>query len=113
MISDHVPGVKGCDVGSRRKKRFAAASSGGLGTDVVPVAVAHLRCTAAAAIQLRDAIDKALLIGARRFKTLRARRTDAGTTWSPEPSKNTSGGMRQSDRIVRAVRIYFPINAEN
>ena len=38
--------------------------SGGPGTDVVPVAVAHLRCTAAAAIQLRDAIDKALLIGA-------------------------------------------------
>jgi hypothetical protein len=37
--------------------------SGGPGTDVVPVAVAHLRCTAAAAIQLRDAIDKALLIG--------------------------------------------------
>ena len=33
-------------------------------TDVVPVAVAHLRCTAAAAAQLRDAIDKALLIGA-------------------------------------------------
>jgi len=25
--------------------------------------VAHLRCTAAAAIQLRDAIDRALLIG--------------------------------------------------
>jgi len=38
--------------------------SGGPTTDVVPVAVAHLRCTAAAAIQLRDAIDKALLIGA-------------------------------------------------
>jgi len=38
--------------------------SGGPGTDVVPVAVAHLRCTAAAATQLRDAIDKALLIGA-------------------------------------------------
>jgi hypothetical protein len=38
--------------------------TGGPGTDVVPVAVAHLRCTAAAAIQLRDAIDKALLIGA-------------------------------------------------
>jgi len=38
--------------------------SGGPGTDVVPVAVDHLRCTAAAAIQLRDAIDKALLIGA-------------------------------------------------
>jgi hypothetical protein len=37
--------------------------SAGPGTDVVPVAVAHLRCTAAAAIQLRDAIDKALLIG--------------------------------------------------
>jgi hypothetical protein len=37
--------------------------SGGPGTDVVPVAVAHMRCTAAAAIQLRDAIDKALLIG--------------------------------------------------
>jgi hypothetical protein len=64
IISDRVPGVKGCDVGSRRKKRFAAASSGGPGTDVVPVAVADLRCTAAAAIQLRDAIDKALLIGA-------------------------------------------------
>ncbi len=37
--------------------------SAGSVTDVVPVAVAHLRCTAAAAIQLRDAIDKALLIG--------------------------------------------------
>ena len=37
--------------------------SAGSGTDVVPVAVAHLRCTAAAAIQLREAIDKALLIG--------------------------------------------------
>ena len=32
-------------------------------TDVVPVAVAHLRCTTAAAIQLRDALDKAILIG--------------------------------------------------
>lgn len=38
--------------------------TGGTVTDVVPVAVAHLRCTAAAAVQLRDAIDKALLIGA-------------------------------------------------
>ena len=38
--------------------------TGGSVTDVVPVAVAHLRCTAAAAVQLRDAIDKALLIGA-------------------------------------------------
>ena len=37
--------------------------SPGAVTDVVPVAVAHLRCTAAAAVQLRDAIDKALLIG--------------------------------------------------
>jgi hypothetical protein len=37
--------------------------SAGSVTDVVPVAVAHLRCTAAAAIQLRDATDKALLIG--------------------------------------------------
>jgi hypothetical protein len=37
--------------------------SGGPGTDVVAVAVAHRRCTVAA-IQLRDAIDKALLIGA-------------------------------------------------
>ncbi|WP_445487267.1 hypothetical protein [Rhodopseudomonas sp. RCAM05734] len=33
-------------------------------TDVVPVAVAHLRCSTAAATQLRDAINKALLIGA-------------------------------------------------
>ena len=84
MISDRVPGVKGCDVGSRRKKRFAAASPGGPGTDVVSVAVAYLYCTAAAAIQLRDAIDKALLIG-----------------------------MRQIDRIAQAVRAYFPIGAEN
>lgn len=33
-------------------------------TDVVPVAVAHLRCSTAAATQLRDAINKALLMGA-------------------------------------------------
>jgi len=33
-------------------------------TDVVPVAVAHLRCSTAAATQLRDAINKALMIGA-------------------------------------------------
>ena len=33
-------------------------------THVTPVAVAHLRCTTNAAIQLRDAIDKALLMGA-------------------------------------------------
>jgi hypothetical protein len=33
-------------------------------TEVLPVAVAHLRCTTAAATQLRDALDKALLIGA-------------------------------------------------
>jgi len=32
-------------------------------TNVVPVAVAHLRCTTVAAMQLRDAIDKALLMG--------------------------------------------------
>jgi hypothetical protein len=38
--------------------------AGGTTTQVVPVAVAHLRCSTAAAIQLRDAIDKALLIGA-------------------------------------------------
>ena len=38
--------------------------TGGTTTEVVPVAVAHLRCTTAAAMQLRDAIDKALLIGA-------------------------------------------------
>jgi hypothetical protein len=37
--------------------------TGGSTTEVVPVAVAHLRCTTAAAIQLRGAIDKALLIG--------------------------------------------------
>jgi len=102
----------GCDVGSRRKKRFAAASSGRPGTDVVSVAVAHLRCTAAAAIQLRDAIDKALWIGAP-AKPLRARRTDAGTTLSPEPSKKNLWGMRQIDRIAQAVRAYFPISAEN
>jgi hypothetical protein len=30
---------------------------------VVPVAVAHLRCSTAAATQLRDALNKALLIG--------------------------------------------------
>jgi hypothetical protein len=33
-------------------------------TDVVPVAVAHLRCSTAAATQLRDALNKALLMGA-------------------------------------------------
>jgi hypothetical protein len=33
-------------------------------TQVTPVAVAHLRCTTHAAIQLRDALDKALLMGA-------------------------------------------------
>jgi hypothetical protein len=38
--------------------------TGGGATEVQPVAVAHLRCATAAAIQLRDAIDKALLIGA-------------------------------------------------
>jgi hypothetical protein len=32
-------------------------------TDVVPVAVAHLRCSTAAATQLRDALNAALLIG--------------------------------------------------
>lgn len=37
--------------------------AGGSTTEIVPVAVAHLRCSAAAATQLRDAIDKALLIG--------------------------------------------------
>jgi hypothetical protein len=35
----------------------------GTATEVVPVAVAHLRCGTAAAIQLRDAISAALLIG--------------------------------------------------
>ena len=38
--------------------------TGSSATEVLPVAVAHLRCTTAAATQLRDAIDKALLIGA-------------------------------------------------
>lgn len=38
--------------------------AGGGSTQVTPVAVAHLRCTTNAAIQLRDAIDKALLMGA-------------------------------------------------
>jgi hypothetical protein len=32
-------------------------------TDVVPVAVAHLRCSTTAATQLRDALNAALLIG--------------------------------------------------
>ncbi|KIZ41591.1 MULTISPECIES: hypothetical protein [Rhodopseudomonas] len=32
-------------------------------TNVVPVAVAHLRCSSIAAKQLRDALDKALLMG--------------------------------------------------
>jgi uncharacterized membrane protein len=32
-------------------------------TNVVPVTVAHLRCSAVAATQLRDALDKALLLG--------------------------------------------------
>jgi len=84
IISDHLPGVKSFAAGSRRKKPLAAASPAGPGTDVVSVAVADLRCTAAAAIQLRDAIDKAPLIG-----------------------------MRHSDRIAQAVRAYFPISAEN
>src|SRR5258705_12528222 len=35
--------------------------SGGPGTEVVPVPVAHLRCTAAAPAQFRDAIANALL----------------------------------------------------
>ena len=69
--------------------------SGGPGTDVVPVAVAHLRCTAAAAIQLRDAIDKALLIGAP-VQNPEARRTDAGTTLSPSRRKNTSGACAKA-----------------
>jgi hypothetical protein len=37
--------------------------SGGPNTNVVPVAVAHLRCTTSAAVQLRDALDKALMMG--------------------------------------------------
>jgi hypothetical protein len=37
--------------------------AGGGSTNVVPVAVAHLRCSAQAALQLRDSIDKALLMG--------------------------------------------------
>ena len=36
----------------------------GPGTDAIPVAVAHLRCTTAAALQLREALDKALQLGA-------------------------------------------------
>jgi hypothetical protein len=36
----------------------------GPGTDTVPVAVAHLRCTTAAALQLREALGKALQLGA-------------------------------------------------
>jgi hypothetical protein len=112
VISDHVPGVKGCDVGSRRKKRFAAASSGRPGTDVVSVAVAHLRCTAAAAIQLRDAIDKALWIGAP-AKPLRARRTDAGTTFVARAIKKTPPGHapQRSDRA--GGKDILPISAEN
>ena len=36
----------------------------GPGTETIPVAVAHLRCTTAAATQLRDALNKALELGA-------------------------------------------------
>ena len=35
----------------------------GPGTETVPVAVAHLRCTTAAAVQLREALGKALQMG--------------------------------------------------
>jgi hypothetical protein len=36
----------------------------GPGTETIPVAVAHLRCTTTAATQLRDALNKALELGA-------------------------------------------------
>lgn len=35
----------------------------GPGTQTIPVAVAHLRCTTSSAIQLRDALSKALELG--------------------------------------------------
>jgi hypothetical protein len=40
------------------------APTDGPGTETVPVAVAHLRCTTAAAVQLREALGKALQMGA-------------------------------------------------
>ena len=42
--------------------RFLPQKAGGVGT--VAVAVSHLRCSVAAAIDLRDALDKAILISA-------------------------------------------------
>jgi hypothetical protein len=38
--------------------------TGGNSTETIPVAVAHLRCTTAAATQLRDALAKAIQLGA-------------------------------------------------
>ncbi|MDB5513819.1 MAG: hypothetical protein JWQ17_577 [Tardiphaga sp.] len=38
--------------------------TGGPGTETIPVAVAHLRCTSSSAVQLRDALSKALELGA-------------------------------------------------
>jgi hypothetical protein len=38
--------------------------TGANSTETVPVAVAHLRCTTAAATQLRDALGKAIALGA-------------------------------------------------
>jgi hypothetical protein len=35
----------------------------GPGTETVPVAVAHLRCSTAAAVQLREALGKAIQLG--------------------------------------------------
>ena len=42
--------------------RFLPDGKGGVGADVV--VVGHLRCSADAAMALKDALDKALLIGA-------------------------------------------------
>jgi hypothetical protein len=42
--------------------RYLATGDGGVTTDVV--AVVHLRCNIAAALDLRSALDKALLAGA-------------------------------------------------
>ena len=61
MICDHVPGVKGWDVGSRRKKRFAAAAPLLSQTQLEHAAFRN-RFEG-----IQGAIDKALLIGMRQI----------------------------------------------
>jgi hypothetical protein len=89
MICDHVPGVKGWDVGSRRKKRFAAAAPLLSQTQLEHAAFRN-RFEG-----IQGAIDKPLLIGAP-AQNPEARRTDAGTTLSPSRRKNTSGACAKA-----------------